>query len=203
MRRAASLIFAAAFAAGLGLIRFGGWGLLPLGLLCIACGIGYTGGPYPLGYHGWGDLFVLIFFGLVAVGATYWVQAGSLPAEVWLAGAGVGLLAANILVANNYRDRATDAAAGKRTLVVRWGERAGRWQYGVAVAGSFLVPLLLWRRGFTAWVLLSWLAAPLAAQCVGELRPAAEPAVLIRLLAKSAAVLALYGVLLAVGVLLG
>jgi len=202
MRGAMALVFVLALGVGLALIRFGGWGLLPVGLTSIVCGIAYTGGPYPLGYHGLGDVFVFLFFGLVAVGATFWVQTHALTPEVVLAATAVGLLAANILVANNYRDRTTDALAGKRTLVVRFGEQAGRWQYILSVAASLAVPVILWTRGFGAWVLLPLVAAPLGLRCCGGLRPAAPPAALIRLLALTAAYLALYGVLLATGVML-
>ncbi len=202
MRVAMVGTFAAALVVGLGLIPFGGWGLLPLGLLCIACGVAYTGGPYPLGYHGLGDLFVFLFFGLVAVGATYWVQARQLSVDVLLAGAAVGGLAANILVANNYRDRETDAVAGKRTLVVRLGEGAGRLQYGAAVLLSAAVPVVLWWRGFGPWALLGLGALPLGLDCWRQLRPTTPAPELIRLLARTAAHLALFGLLLAAGVLL-
>ncbi len=203
MRAAMLLVFAAAFAVGLGLIRFGGWGLLPLGVLCILCGIAYTGGPYPLGYHGLGDVFVFLFFGLVAVGATFWVQVHALTWEVLLAAAAIGALAANLLVANNYRDRGTDVAAGKRTLIVRFGERFGRLQYGAAVLLSGAVPVVLWARGFGAWALLSLGALPLGIACWLKLRPSTTAPELIRLLGRTAAHLALFGVLLAVGLLLG
>ena len=203
MRTAMVLVLTLAFGVGLGLIHFGGWGLLPLGVLCIVCGIAYTGGPYPLGYHGLGDVFVFLFFGLVAVGATFFVQARTLTPEVMLAAAAVGALAANILVANNYRDRATDAVAGKRTLVVRFGERAGRWQYGAAVLLSGAVPVVLWARGFGGWSLLALGALPLGLDCWRRLRPTTPAPELVRLLARTAAHLALFGVLLALGVLLG
>lgn len=203
MRAAMLLVFAAAFAVGLGLIHFGGWWLLPLGVLCILCGIAYTGGPYPLGYHGLGDVFVFLFFGLVAVGATFWVQAHALTWEVLLAAAAIGALAANLLVANNYRDRGTDVAAGKRTLIVRFGERFGRLQYGAAVLLSGVVPVVLWARGFGAWSLLALGALPLGVGCWLRLRPTTPAPELIRLLGRTAAHLALFGVLLAVGLLLG
>jgi 1,4-dihydroxy-2-naphthoate octaprenyltransferase len=203
MRTAMTLVFAVAFGIGLGLIHFGGWWLLPLGVLCIVCGIAYTGGPYPLGYHGLGDVFVFLFFGLVAVGATFFVQARTLAPEVMLAAAAVGALAANILVANNYRDRATDAETGKRTLVVRFGERAGRWQYGAAVLLSGAVPVVLWVRGFGPWSLLALGALPIGLNCWRRLQPTTPAPELVRLLARTAAHLALFGVLLAVGLLVG
>ncbi len=203
MRLATALTFAVALVVGLGLIPFGGWGLLPLGVLCILCGIAYTGGPYPLGYHGLGDVFVFLFFGLVAVGATFWVQTRTLTWEVLLTAAAVGGLAASILVANNYRDRETDAVAGKRTTVVRFGERFGRWQYGAAVLLSGAVPVVLWARGFGVGALLGLGALPLGLACWRKLRPTTPPPQLIGLLARTAGHLALFGVLVAVGLLLG
>jgi 1,4-dihydroxy-2-naphthoate octaprenyltransferase len=203
MRGAMAAVFAVALVVGLGLVPFGGWWLLPLGVLSIVCGIAYTGGPYPLGYHGLGDVFVFLFFGLVAVGATFWVQAHTLSGDVLVAAAAVGALAANILVANNYRDRTTDAAAGKRTLVVRLGERAGRVQYGLAVLLSAAVPLVLWWRGFGPWSLLALGALPLGVDCWRRLRPSTPAPELIRLLARTAGHLALFGTLLAVGLLAG
>ena len=202
MRSAMIAVFALALVVGLGLIPFGGWGLLPVGVLSIVCGIAYTGGPYPLGYHGLGDVFVFLFFGLVAVGATFFVQTRTLTVEVMLAAAAVGALAANILVANNYRDRATDAVAGKRTLVVRFGERAGRWQYGLSVLLSGAVPVVLWVRGYGVWSLLALGALPPGLRCWFQLRPTTPAPELIRLLAQTAAHLALFGLLLAVGLVI-
>ena len=159
MRGAMIATFAAAFVLGLGLIAWGGPWLLLVGILSILSGVAYTGGPYPLAYHGWGDVFVFLFFGLVAVGGTFFVQAGRLGPEVLWAGVPVGLLAANILVVNNYRDADTDARAGKRTLVVRLGRRAARIQFGVSLVASVLVPVLLVARGAGMAVLLPCLLA--------------------------------------------
>jgi 1,4-dihydroxy-2-naphthoate octaprenyltransferase len=144
-------------------------------------------------------VFVFLFFGLVAVGATFWVQTRTLTADVLLAAAAIGGLAANILVANNYRDRETDAVAGKRTLVVRLGERAGRVQYGAAVLLSGAVPVVLWARGFGVWALLGLGALPLGIACWLRLRPTTPAPELIRLLARTAAHLALFGALLSAG----
>src|SRR5690606_31166886 len=104
MRAAMIATFLAAFLVGLTLLGYGGWPLLVVGIVSIACGFAYTGGPYPLAYHGLGDVFVFVFFGLVAVAATYYVQAGAIGIDALLVGAGVGALATNILVVNNYRD---------------------------------------------------------------------------------------------------
>ena len=137
MRRAIVVAFAVATAAGLYLVWLGGWPILTLGLLSIAAGLAYTGGPYPLAYHGWGEVAVFVFFGLGAVCGTVWVQAAVLPAAAVWASIPVGALASAVLVVNNVRDAATDGPAGKRTLAVRWGERAGRKLYRVLLAAAF------------------------------------------------------------------
>lgn len=143
MRRATAVVFAAAFLVGLTLLPFGGWPLVLIGVVSILCGYAYTGGPYPLAYHGLGDVFVFAFFGLVAVTATYFVQAGTVTTDAWLIGAGIGGLATNILVVNNHRDIATDRKAGKRTLAVRFGEGFSRFQFafGHAIAIGAIVAL--------------------------------------------------------------
>lgn len=200
MRRAMLATFAASFLVGLGLIAWGGPWLLAVGVASIASGIAYTGGPYPLAYNGLGDVFVFLFFGLVAVGGTYFVQTGRVTAEAGLVGAGIGLLAANILVVNNYRDAETDAAAGKRTLVVKLGRRAARVQFALALAGAFAVPVLLAAlRGFSAWCLLPLLLAPLGWAHARRLRESKSPGELIVLLGDTGKLLALYAALLAAG----
>ncbi|MCA1554975.1 MAG: 1,4-dihydroxy-2-naphthoate polyprenyltransferase, partial [Chloroflexi bacterium] len=122
------VIFALAALVGLYLVAAAGWQLLVLGALAILSALAYTGGPFPLGYHGLGDLFVFIFFGLVGVMGTYYIQTGEFDLVALMAAIAVGLLVTNILVVNNLRDIETDRAAGKRTLAVRLGERATRIQ---------------------------------------------------------------------------
>lgn len=195
-------VLGAAFVIGLGLIAWGGPWLLLIGLASVACAIAYTGGPYPLAYHGWGDLFVFIFFGLVAVGASYYVQAGAVTADTWLVAVPIGLLAVNILVVNNYRDVATDRAAGKLTLVVRLGERCTRWQFGVALWGALGIPLVLVGRGGSPWLLLPLLLAPMAWRHQVRLRKSKTPGELIQLLGATGRMLALYALLLAAGLVL-
>ena len=161
---AASLFcFAAAFAVGLYLVALGGWPIAALGVASLLCGFAYTGGPAPLAYLGLGDIFVLAFFGFGAVGGTYFVQTGSLtPAVAW-ASIPAGALGTAILVVNNLRDAATDAKAGKRTLVVRWGAFAGKVEYCAMLAAAFAAPLVMWLLGISrGWPLLSWLCVPLA-----------------------------------------
>ncbi len=122
-----------------------------------------TGGPYPLGYHGLGDLFVMIFFGFVAVCGTVLVNLGSVPELAWWASVPPGALATAILVVNNVRDRETDVVAGKRTLAVRFGRAAGIAEYRVLVVASFLVPMLLFLTGKAGWPILLPLATAPAA----------------------------------------
>lgn len=202
MRAAMIAVFAAAFFAGLSLLAYGGWPLVVIGLASILCGVAYTGGPYPLGYNGLGDVFVFLFFGLVAVCATVYVQTGHVTFDAWVAACGVGALAANILVVNNYRDVETDAKAGKRTLVVRWGRRAARWQFGLSHGVAFVVgAVLAWRMG--AWGPLLVLALlPLAWTQQRRLATETTPAGLIALLGKTGAYLALYALVLSLGIAL-
>jgi 1,4-dihydroxy-2-naphthoate octaprenyltransferase len=198
------LVLGAAFAVGLLLVREGGWGLLPIGLISILCAIAYTGGPFPLGYNGLGDVFVFLFFGLVAVGATFYVQAGVVTSDVVSCAAAVGLLAANILVANNYRDAETDAKAGKKTLVVRFGRRFAVWQYGLSSLMALLCPPALLLAGGFRWpVLLPLVLTPLAARLTHRLAVSQEPAEQIALLGRTALFLAIFGVLLSAGVVWG
>ncbi|MEJ2537231.1 MAG: 1,4-dihydroxy-2-naphthoate polyprenyltransferase [Calditrichia bacterium] len=143
MKRATILVFSLAFASGIYLIYRGGWPVLIIGLLSILFGILYTAGPYPLGYNGLGDIFVLIFFGLVAVGGTYYVQALEINSLVLLAGLSPGLFSTAILTVNNLRDIASDKQAGKKTLAVRFGEDFARLEYLFSVLMACLIPIIL------------------------------------------------------------
>ncbi len=197
------LVLGVAFAVGLLLVREGGWQLLPIGVVSILCAIAYTGGPFPLGYHGLGDLFVFIFFGLVAVCTTFYVQTGGVTLDVVACAAAIGLLAANILVANNYRDAETDARAGKKTLVVRFGKKFALAQYALSNLVALLCPSALLLAGYRWPVLLPLLLAPLAVALTRRLATTREPAAQIALLGATARFLAAYGVLLSAGVLIG
>lgn len=203
MLRATWLVLTVAFFVGLLLVREGGWILLPVGIISIACAIAYTGGPFPLGYNGLGDLFVFLFFGLVAVDATFYVQAGGLAPDATSCAAAVGLLAANILVANNYRDAETDARAGKKTLVVRFGRRFAVWQYGLSHLVALLCPAALLLYGYRWPVLAPLVLAPWAARLTHRLGASCDPAEQIALLGSTAKYLAAFGVLLSAGLLLG
>ncbi len=203
MRRAMILTMAAAFVTGLGLVAWGGPWLLAVGLASIACGVAYTGGPWPLAYVGLGDVFVFLFFGLVAVGGTYFVQAGAVTRDALLAGVPVGALAANILVVNNYRDAGTDAAAGKRTLVVRFGRGAARAQFAAAHLVALATPVVFVGLGYGAWCLLPLALAPVAWSQVRQLHPGRTPGELIALLGATGRFLAVYAGLLGLGLAAG
>ena len=196
------IVLTAAFGVGLGLVAHGGPWMLAIGIASIVCAIAYTGGPYPLGYHGLGDAFVFVFFGLVAVGATYFVQAHRLTADVLLAAVPIGLLTVNILVMNNYRDAETDAAAGKRTLVVRLGRGFAEAQVGVSLGIALAAPFVFWARGYGVWCLLPVILGPAAWRQLGRLRASRTPGERIRLLGDAGKLLAAYAVLFAAGVLI-
>lgn len=144
MRNAAYLILSIALIVGSGLIFYGGWWLVFVGLTSVFCAIAYTAGPYPIGYYGLGDIFVFIFFGLVATIFTFYVQANYFRPEVLLVAAGCGALAMNIRLVNDIRDRETDAKGGKKTSAVRFGLAYCYIQYSFcALMGLAVVPLIL------------------------------------------------------------
>lgn len=195
MARATALTFAAAFCVGCSLMVWGGWVLLPIGIVSLMFGWAYTAGPYPLAYNGLGDVFVFVFFGLVAVGGTEYVMTRGVDWATWLAATPVGLLATNILVVNNYRDMETDARAGKRTTVVRFGRGFARAQYTVSFAVAYGLPVVLalaWRR---PWLALPLLSLPLALPLVRALSLSSGGAALNGVLARTARALLAFGVL--------
>jgi len=158
-----ALAFATAMLIGVYLVWIGGWPIVAIGLASITAGIAYTGGPYPLGYHGLGDLFVLGFFGFVAVCGTAYVQVGAVPALAWWAAVPVGALATGILVVNNLRDRDTDVHAGKRTIAVRLGAGAARAEYAALMVAAYAVPPALVALGIAGpWALAPLVTAPIA-----------------------------------------
>jgi 1,4-dihydroxy-2-naphthoate octaprenyltransferase len=164
------LAFGLATLAGVYLVTVAGWPVVAIGVFSIASGLAYTGGPYPLGYHGLGDLFVMLFFGFVAVCGTVYVQAGEVPLLAWLAAIPVGAIATALLVVNNLRDREQDARAGKRTLAVRLGARATVLEYGGLLCAAELVPLGLALDQMTSpWVLLPVATAPWALWLVRQI----------------------------------
>ena len=142
------LVIASLF--GTPLILRGAWPILAIGILSMIAAYAYTGGPYPLAYHGLGEVFVMLFFGIVAVGGTYYVLTLQYGIEALLCGIAIGSLAVVILAINNLRDIAGDRASGKKTLAVRLGERGARVEIGVAVVVAYVAV------GAVAWLLRHW-----------------------------------------------
>jgi len=175
-----------------------GWPVLVAGLLAIASGLGYTGGPFPTGYHGLGELFVFLFFGVLAVVGSAYVQTGSISLLAAAASVPVGLLATAILVLNNLRDIESDRDAGKRTLAVRIGARATRALYVGCLAGAAAAPALMRAARLTgAWFWLPWLTVGLMAALARTALADRDAPALNRALKRTAELHLLYGTLLA------
>jgi 1,4-dihydroxy-2-naphthoate polyprenyltransferase len=157
------IVFSLAALLGLYLVWLGGWPVIVIGLASILAAIAYTGGPFPLGYHGLGEIFVFIFFGLASVAGTYYVQAGSVSLAAWWMSVPPGLIITAILVVNNLRDLETDRRAGKHTLAVRLGEKYTRLEYLLCMLFAYLImPFLAWQ-GLVPWLsILTWLSLPQA-----------------------------------------
>jgi 1,4-dihydroxy-2-naphthoate octaprenyltransferase len=195
--------FALAVLCGVYLIAVAGWELLLVGAASIVAGVLYTGGPRPYGYEGLGELFVFLFFGIVAVAGSFFVQAEELVWEAFALAVPVGLLAGAVLVVNNVRDLETDRRAGKRTLAVRLGRARTRVLYAAMVYGAFLLVPVTWLFGpLDAWLLLTWLAIPLAAPVVRTVRNRTDGPSLNEALARTGQLELLVCVLLSAGILL-
>jgi 1,4-dihydroxy-2-naphthoate polyprenyltransferase len=191
-----------AMAAGSYLVYRGGWSVLVMGVASIIVMLAYTGGPMPLGYHGLGEVSVFIFFGLLGVAGSFYVQARELPLDVVMFSIPVGALIAAILVVNNLRDIETDARAGKRTLAVRFGSRASVIEYAALLIGSyFALPLIWLTSGGVWWWLLPWLSLPLAVRLVRAIG-SESGSMLNRRLAQTAQLALVFSLLLGAGVLL-
>ena len=197
------LAFGVAVAAGAYLIAVAGLELLLVGAASILAGVLYTGGPRPYGYEGLGELFVFLFFGIVAVAGSYFVHTEELRWEALALSVPVGLLAAAILVVNNVRDVETDRRAGKRTLAVRLGRERARRLYAGMVAVALVSPIVIWLAGgLSAWLLLGLLAAPLAAPLVRTVLRTSDGPSLNAALADTGRLLGVLSLLLAAGALL-
>ena len=204
VKRGMWTVLGAALLVGTYLVWVGGWPIVWIGLSSLTCAVLYTGGPFPLAYHGLGDVFVFVFFGLVAVSGTYYVQGVAWPPDVFLAGAALGALNTAILVANNLRDIETDATVGKRTLAVRIGTRGSQVQYLTMLFVAFVVPVVGWRvYGWPAASLAALLVAPLCIAPVRRVLTHTEPAELLPALGETARVVGVYGLLLGLGLVLG
>jgi len=196
------VVLGAAALAGSYLVWRGGWPIALLGVLAILSALAYTGGPWPLGYLGLGELFVFLFFGVVAVAGTVYVQTGHLTGQAIAAAVPIGCLATAILVVNNLRDVETDRAAGKRTLAVRLGAARTRVEYAALLGTAYLVLPVSWVLGLLpGWWWLAWLSAPVALQLVRRVTTTTGPG-LNPLLGETARLLLLFALLLAGGIVL-
>jgi 1,4-dihydroxy-2-naphthoate octaprenyltransferase len=196
--------FGLAVLAGVYLIVTAGWELLLVGAASILAGVLYTGGPRPYGYEGLGEVFVFLFFGVVAVTGSYFAQVEQLTWEAFVLAVPVGLLAAAILVVNNVRDLETDRRAGKRTLAVRLGRSRARGLYAIMVYVAFLTAPLPWLLGsadLSAWLLLPWLALPLAVPVVRIVRNRSDGPSLNGALARTGMLQLVFCGLLSAGIL--
>jgi 1,4-dihydroxy-2-naphthoate octaprenyltransferase len=199
---AIGLTIAAAGLVGAWLAWVGGPAIVALGILAIVAALAYTGGPWPYGYRALGEVFVFIFFGLVAVVGTAYLQALRFEALFVVAAIPMGALITAILVVNNLRDIPTDAAAGKRTLAVALGRRATAVEYGLLLALAFAVPVALLLAGQGVAQLLPLCSAPLAAPLLRTVRGFAEPRQLNAVLAGTARLALVFGALFAVALAL-
>jgi 1,4-dihydroxy-2-naphthoate octaprenyltransferase len=200
MKRAVVAVFGLALLIGCYLVYRGGWPIVVIGSLSILFGVLYTGGPYPLGYHGLGDLFVLVFFGPVAVGGTYYVQTLAVSHEVIVAGLAPGLFSVAILTVNNLRDIENDRAAGKRTLAVRFGRGFARVEYLATVMIACAVPLYLYIRGTGQYfALLACLSLIFAVPPIRAVLVSSDGRILNDTLAATGRVLLLYSLLFSLG----
>jgi 1,4-dihydroxy-2-naphthoate octaprenyltransferase len=194
--------FGLAVLCGVYLVYVAGWELIAVGAASILAGVLYTGGPRPYGYEGLGEVFVFLFFGIVAVAGSYYVQTRALPWQAFVCAVPVGLLASAILVVNNVRDVDTDRRAGKRTLAVRLGRERTRNLYAAMLALAFLCAPLPWLLGsMTAWLLLCWGALPLAVSVARVVRTRVDGSSLNGALAKTGMLQLLFCLLFSAGIL--
>jgi 1,4-dihydroxy-2-naphthoate octaprenyltransferase len=201
--RATWIAFAVAIAAGIYLAAVAGIVILLIGAASIVAGVLYTGGPRPYGYSGLGEVFVFLFFGLVAVNGSYYVQVEQLDTLPLGLSIAIGFLATAILVVNNVRDLETDRRAGKLTLAVRMGRQNAVTLYRLLIAGAFLVlPLSLWAGEASAWPMIGWLAAPLALKPLRIVSSRTDGPALNGALAATGAVLGAFSLLVTIGLLI-
>jgi 1,4-dihydroxy-2-naphthoate polyprenyltransferase len=202
MLRATILTMLTAFICGLYLVYIGGWIILAIGLASLAFGILYTGGPYPLAYNGLGDIFVFIFFGIVAVTGTFYAHTGTFNWEVFFASFVPGALSTNILVINNLRDTETDRKANKRTLGVIFGDNFLKIEFVLLCITAIAIPshLLFWNR-YNYYIFLPLLSLPFCFMLIKKLYSFTNKSELNHLLAKTAQFLILFGLLFTIGIL--
>ena len=200
VKRGIIIAFGLAILVGASLAWIGGWPIIAIGIASVISGLAYTGGPFPLGYHGLGDLFVFVFFGIIAVTGTAYLQSGHWSMLALLLAIPIGLLVTNILVINNLRDLPTDIAAGKRTLATRIGDRATRAQYAVFTIVAFVIPVAI---GITdpsrRLIMLPLVVLPLALRRVMTVAKGTSGRQLNPILQRTGRLLLMFGALLAAG----
>ena len=193
------VVFGLAALVGLYLITVGGWPILALGASAIVAALLYSGGPLPYGYYGLGEFFVFLFFGVAAVAGTYYVQALTVTAQVWLASVPVGALITGVLVVNNVRDRATDALANKRTLAVLLGDQGARVEYVALLVVAYAAAIVLALDSL--WLLLPFASLPLTLRLLRDVRTQRGRA-LNQTLAGTARLSLIFSILLSLGFVL-
>jgi 1,4-dihydroxy-2-naphthoate octaprenyltransferase len=203
MKIGTAVAFGCAALVGAYLVGVGGWPIAMIGILSIAAGLAYTGGPFAFGYHGFGDIAVFVFFGIAAVCGTYFVQALALPPIALAGSLPIGAFATAVLVVNNLRDVDTDRSVGKRTLAVRFGRRAARFEYAGLLAFAYSMLPILWLAGASrSAMLLPLVTLPLAVWLIRSVWTSDEGPVLNAALAWTARLEIAFAVLFAVGLLL-
>ena len=192
-----------AFLAGLYLVWIGGWIILFIGVLSLLFGIAYTGGPYPLGYNGLGDIFVFIFFGLIAVTGTYYVNALEWSFLSLIASVPVGALCVNILVVNNLRDIDQDRIVGKKTLGVLFGEFSLKIEYLAMILISLAIPIILYLLySYSLWILLPLLSIPLAINLLNQVWNHTDKKILNDTLENTAKYMLVFGIMFSIGLII-
>jgi 1,4-dihydroxy-2-naphthoate octaprenyltransferase len=200
MKAAFIITFGLAVVCGAYLVFKGGMPIVIIGIASIACGILYTAGPFPLGYHGFGDLFVLIFLGPVAVGGTYYLQTGGINSEVIIAGLSPGLISSAILAVNNFRDFHTDKIAGKKTLVVRFGQNFGIAEYIFTIVAACIIPVYLSiSTNSHYWCMISLLTLIAAYKPIKTVCSKPDAQTLNKVLADTGKLLIIFSVLFSIG----
>ncbi|MAO64426.1 MAG: 1,4-dihydroxy-2-naphthoate octaprenyltransferase [Balneola sp.] len=203
MKNATILTMGLAFLTGLYLVWVGGWIILAIGLLSLLFGVLYTGGPFPLGYNGLGDVFVFIFFGIVAVMTTYYVNTLQWSEASFWASLAIGGLCVNILVVNNLRDVEQDKKSGKRTLGVLFGELALKVEYLLMILLAFAIPPHFFvQLDFNLWIFLPFLSLPMAAFLAYKIWTETDKKNLNLMLERTAQFMVLFGVLFSIGIIL-
>lgn len=203
MKKATILTMGLAFVLGLYLVWAAGWIVLVIGVLSLIFGVLYTGGPFPLGYNGLGDIFVFIFFGIVAVMTTYYVNALEWSEASFWASLAVGGLCVNILVVNNLRDVEQDRKSGKRTIGVLFGEITLKFEYLLMVLVAFAVPPHIYvQLDYNVWIMLPYLSLPLAVYYTHRIWTEEDKKQLNPMLERTAQYMVIFGVLLSIGILM-